>query len=334
MANNPKKVKDPTEVALSAIQEALNISDVSAGDSARSSMHADAMPPASPAAPTFDEGTFDSRPGSDRAIFAPIDEPRSTRRAANDDRETIGQILQALQKGRPARGMFTTATVVAAVWIVGCGLLTFAFMSSLQSALGQSGGVLVLAAPRRLVLCAGDVVLFPRQPRLARPGNAHDRAVDGAGCDPLLGAGGRRLRLDGHRRPGDPPRSRGDGRWRRARDRARRRTRNPGRQRGRRAGARLQRQRGAHPRAVAGHRPSARQPGRPGRAGAQRDFRRADRPAPRYRADLGCDRLARRRSRQKHHRRAGRARRPHHLGAQQRRRQHDPGARRARRRPA
>ena len=28
MANNPKKVKDPTEVALSAIQEALNISDV------------------------------------------------------------------------------------------------------------------------------------------------------------------------------------------------------------------------------------------------------------------------------------------------------------------
>ena len=27
MANNPKKVKDPTEVALSAIQEALNISD-------------------------------------------------------------------------------------------------------------------------------------------------------------------------------------------------------------------------------------------------------------------------------------------------------------------
>ncbi|MVZ42965.1 hypothetical protein, partial [Escherichia coli] len=27
MANTPKKVKDPTEVALSAIQEALNISD-------------------------------------------------------------------------------------------------------------------------------------------------------------------------------------------------------------------------------------------------------------------------------------------------------------------
>ena len=30
MANNPKKVKDPTEVALSAIQEALNIADAPA----------------------------------------------------------------------------------------------------------------------------------------------------------------------------------------------------------------------------------------------------------------------------------------------------------------
>jgi hypothetical protein len=34
MANNPKKVKDPTEVALSAIQEALNISDTT-GDTSR-----------------------------------------------------------------------------------------------------------------------------------------------------------------------------------------------------------------------------------------------------------------------------------------------------------
>ncbi len=34
MANNPKKVKDPTEVALSAIQEALNIGDAPAADNA------------------------------------------------------------------------------------------------------------------------------------------------------------------------------------------------------------------------------------------------------------------------------------------------------------
>src|SRR5215472_9485622 len=52
MANNPKKVKDPTEVALSAIQEALNISDPSAdtgrdnGRSAQRDDHDDAAPPA------------------------------------------------------------------------------------------------------------------------------------------------------------------------------------------------------------------------------------------------------------------------------------------------
>ena len=44
MANNPKKVKDPTEVALSAIQEALNISDAPAADNARGSVHGDATP--------------------------------------------------------------------------------------------------------------------------------------------------------------------------------------------------------------------------------------------------------------------------------------------------
>ena len=37
MANNPKKVKDPTEVALSAIQEALNISDTNV-DTSRNSL--------------------------------------------------------------------------------------------------------------------------------------------------------------------------------------------------------------------------------------------------------------------------------------------------------
>ena len=40
MANNPKKVKDPTEVALSAIQEALNIGDNGA-DGSRNSLGSD-----------------------------------------------------------------------------------------------------------------------------------------------------------------------------------------------------------------------------------------------------------------------------------------------------
>src|ERR1700676_4273165 len=105
MANNPKKVKDPTEVALSAIQEALNISDASAPDNERSSVHRDVTvtPPDSPLAAAYEESAFEPHPSADRPIFEPIEEPRLARRAANDDRETIGQILQAIQKGHPAR---------------------------------------------------------------------------------------------------------------------------------------------------------------------------------------------------------------------------------------
>src|SRR5713226_10787845 len=68
MANNPKKVKDPTEVALSAIQEALNISDGAAADSARSSGHSDAAPAnaSSTSTPAYNESAFDTRPSEDR----------------------------------------------------------------------------------------------------------------------------------------------------------------------------------------------------------------------------------------------------------------------------
>ncbi len=55
---------------------------------------------------------FDTRPSAERPVFEPIEEPRSPRRAANDDRETIGQILQAIQKGRPARSVYTLATLL------------------------------------------------------------------------------------------------------------------------------------------------------------------------------------------------------------------------------
>ena len=75
-----------------------------------------------------------------------MQEPRPSRRAANDDRETIGQILQAIQKGRPARNVFTLATLFAGVWIVGAALLTISFLPSLQAAVGHgSAGTLVLA---------------------------------------------------------------------------------------------------------------------------------------------------------------------------------------------
>src|SRR6478752_9717613 len=61
MANNPKKVKDPTEVALSAIQEALNIADTNV-DTNRNAIDSELAPPTIPSsAPVFPEAPFDTR---------------------------------------------------------------------------------------------------------------------------------------------------------------------------------------------------------------------------------------------------------------------------------
>src|SRR5262245_32591736 len=160
MANNPKKVKDPTEVALSAIQEALNISATN-GDNSRSAARNDVAPPMPPEPVTFNEPSFETRPNVDMPVFAPIEEPRATtsRRPANDDRETIGQILQAIQKGRPARNIYTLATLFTGVWIIGCGLLTISFLPSLQASIGQgSGGILALTG--LIALFFAPVLLF------------------------------------------------------------------------------------------------------------------------------------------------------------------------------
>src|SRR5437868_1055567 len=98
MANNPKKAKDPTEVALSAIQEALNISDTTVDTNRNAPREEDIAPPMMPPpAPTYSEpayethgnAAFDTRPNvAERPVFDPIEEPRAPRRAANDDRET------------------------------------------------------------------------------------------------------------------------------------------------------------------------------------------------------------------------------------------------------
>jgi len=159
MANHPKKVKDPTEVALSAIQEALNISDASAPDeNARGSVHNDLSSANSLPITSYDDSAFDTRPGGDRPAFEPIGEAR-TRRPANDDRETIGQILQAIQKGRPARNVYAMATAFAGVWTLGAALLTISFLPSLQAVIGQgSGGTLVLAGLAALFFA--PVLLF------------------------------------------------------------------------------------------------------------------------------------------------------------------------------
>src|SRR5882672_2575805 len=115
MANHPKKMKDPTEAALSAIQEALNIRDDAPTIVAE---------PVATVKPNQSERRRNNRAAStehdlfkdESADQEPAGDPQtSVRRAANDDRESIGQILRTLQR-RPPRTSYVLATVFTVAW--------------------------------------------------------------------------------------------------------------------------------------------------------------------------------------------------------------------------
>src|SRR5689334_3713294 len=97
MANNPKKMQDPADSALTAIQEVLNSPDSPA--EARNEMAAEA-----PQVPT-DTITHRARgltPPPETDLFeglpqAAEQETRLSRPPANDDRQSIAQILHDLQ---------------------------------------------------------------------------------------------------------------------------------------------------------------------------------------------------------------------------------------------
>ena len=97
MANYPNK-KDPAETALSAIQEALSASEAQAnGTRSRPTAPSEPVSPETARlggriSPTpVDTDLFDGKAPSSAG-----DDASPARRAANDDRQSIGQILQSL----------------------------------------------------------------------------------------------------------------------------------------------------------------------------------------------------------------------------------------------
>jgi Apolipoprotein A1/A4/E domain len=153
MANYPKKMTDPTEAALSAIQEALNLGDDDQQTAQPEDM-ADLLSGAadsrlaSPAAAPMYQESFDSDAIGTRDLAGPPP------RAANDDQQSIGQILHALQR-RPARSSYFFATVFSCVWIVGCLALSWAYLSDLNAALGSD------RSPAALMIGLGAAALLP-----------------------------------------------------------------------------------------------------------------------------------------------------------------------------
>src|SRR6516165_5312241 len=153
MANYPKKVNDPTEAALSAIQEALNIRE-------------EDDQPASPAAPVPDLFITAAENPPQIADAVATKEPSAKApsagdvadvagRAANDDQQSIGQILHALQR-RPARSSYYfVAALFSGAWIIGCLGLSLAYFSDLHTALGTG------RSPMALAIGLGAAALLP-----------------------------------------------------------------------------------------------------------------------------------------------------------------------------
>src|SRR6202163_1709941 len=136
MAIYSKKGKDPTEVALSAIQDALNIRDT------------EAPPGAATASLPIAEAANEGRRRGPRAAAkeAPLDAPlmtpgrddRDMVLAANDDQESIGQVLQSLQR-RPSRTPVIIAHLFTALWTLSALFLVVGFSGQLHDLFGAAG---------------------------------------------------------------------------------------------------------------------------------------------------------------------------------------------------
>src|SRR5450755_3366445 len=122
MANIPQKSPNSTEEALIAIREALG-----------------SNPSESHAAPTNESDLAQTEPSATADLFNEAPQPDSwdsdstlTRRAANDDRASLGQMLQAIH-GRPARMPYFIASVAAFIWTVGGLATAFLYGGELQA---------------------------------------------------------------------------------------------------------------------------------------------------------------------------------------------------------
>ncbi len=127
MANNPKKLTDPTDEALTAIQQVLSVSDepreTRASEPAESrrrrepslaAVRARTQPPTSRSPhQSYGSAATPNETCSKTRTPSHDDELRPSQYAANDDRQSIGQILQTLQQ-RPSKTSYVVATAVRA----------------------------------------------------------------------------------------------------------------------------------------------------------------------------------------------------------------------------
>ena len=142
MANSPQKSKDATEEALSAIQEALNVRAPEPHTAASSEpvAESDAV---SPSTPQTNDLFLQDAPQAGAGWPAGDTTPR---RAANDDRVGIAQILQALQQ-RSSRASYVAAGVGSFIWVAGGIAIVTLYGAEIRSVFAAPGlGLAVVVA--------------------------------------------------------------------------------------------------------------------------------------------------------------------------------------------
>ena len=106
MANTQQKSNDPAQHTLAAIEDALRMRE---GETpVRAVPQADPDRRRDPAADLFQDDDAASPPWAEDGPVRP----------ANDDRQAIGKILQALQR-RPSRTPYLIATTFSVLWVIG-----------------------------------------------------------------------------------------------------------------------------------------------------------------------------------------------------------------------
>jgi len=169
----PKKIQDPTEAALSAIQEALTLeldnaeqaqAPAKGVDPGFASERSSAIDRPLPAPPQREGRGIPRRPrpeGEPRPEGRREGPPRARidaeRRAANDDRQTIGQLLGQLQK-KPAGTPYYWAAGASLIWIIIGVAFAFAFHRGLMA---SSGGVQSLLDSPALLGIFASILLPP-----------------------------------------------------------------------------------------------------------------------------------------------------------------------------
>src|SRR4051812_531394 len=139
MANNPKKLTDPTDETLTAIQQVLSVSDEPKNDHEQGHTEApvdqETLPPRQydepahhyePARPyeAPRANLYGSARAPERDLFedaAPApDDVRPNQHAGRQEHQSIAQVLNSLQQ-RPAKTSYVVATLFALAW-AGCGV--------------------------------------------------------------------------------------------------------------------------------------------------------------------------------------------------------------------